>query len=178
MNPDAAKASRMLALVFASFFFVAGSATAHAAVLPESRIAAALASAKNVQRRPSPSTTLSFPYYAIEGTDVQGYLDEDLLDYGYLANGEDVLIVPLESGGSGGVFDTLLFTSLGSAPRFVGYLPSASGHLDVHIAQGRLIARTPVYRTNDPNCCPSAHHVTSYTLENGQLKKVEEHEET
>ena len=99
-------------------------------------------------------------------------------DYGYLKNGQDLLIVPLGSGGSGGVFYALLFTGVTSSrPRFVGYVPSTGGHLDAHIAEGRLVVSTPNYGPGDPNCCPSGHTVTTYALNGITLAKIESHTE-
>jgi hypothetical protein len=147
---------------------------AAAAVLPQHVLAAAFASAKNLKRAPIPLTTLTLPYYKLRGTDAQGYVAYDTLDYGYLANGSDVLIVPLESGGSGGVFSTLLFTAARSRPAFVGVLSSPAGHLDVHLQTGKIVVRTPIYGVNDPNCCPSAHKLVRYTLVGGKLKKLDE----
>lgn len=83
--------------------------------------------------------------------------------------------MPLGSGGSGGVFSTLLFTSLAAKPRFIGVIPSKDGHLDVHIERGQIIVRTPIYGAGDPNCCPSGHHTISYTLVNGERKKLNEY---
>ena len=45
------------------------------------------------------------PYVSVKGDgDALGYLDAAALDYGYQVDKTDVLIVPLVSGGSGGVF--------------------------------------------------------------------------
>ncbi len=145
-----------------------------AAVLPHDRITAIFASAKNIHRKPSPDASISDPYYVVDNSDAQGFVDDDSLDYGYLANGADVFIVPLGSGGSGGVFFTLLFTSVATKPHFVGYVPSPSGHLDVHIDEGKIMVTTPIYRGNDPNCCPSGHHIINYTLSDGKLKALDE----
>ncbi|GAC1356662.1 MAG: hypothetical protein NVSMB31_17280 [Vulcanimicrobiaceae bacterium] len=111
--------------------------------------------------------------YSVQGAQVGGFIVPDMVDDGYLADGHEVLIVPLASGGSGGVFTTLLWTRTGNAWRFVGYIPS-NGHLNVHIEQGALHVITPVYATGEPNCCPSKHHYVRYTLSGIHLKQLEE----
>ncbi len=167
---------RLVALVAAACFAGALAGRADAGVVSPARLAAALASAKNVQRKPSPDPNETEPYYVVAGTDAQGFVNADTDDYGYLANGADVLIVPLQSGGSGGVFYTLLFTTIATKPAFIGYIPSGAGHLDVYIDGGRLIVETPIYKGNDPNCCPSGHHVVTYTLDGTKLKKLSEYD--
>jgi hypothetical protein len=152
---------------------VESTAGASAAVLPQARIEAAFASAKKLHRRSIPQTAQRWPYYKLDGSDAAGFVNEDTFDYGFLANGADVFIVPLISGGSGGVFSTLLFTAVGAKPRFVGVIPSGAGHLDVHIESGRIIVRTPIYGAGDPNCCPAGHHAITYTLVHGKLKQLQ-----
>jgi|GEM_PF-5024876 len=122
------------------------------------------------EQRPSPASGRKL--YTVKGTDAGGFVLVDSVDDGYLANGQEVLIVPLDSGGSAGVFTTLLWTKRGGLWRFVGHLSSVRGHLDVHIQQGALNAIAPLYGTNDPNCCPSKHNRTIYTLSGTQLKKI------
>lgn len=88
--------------------------------------------------------------------DVSGFVSPELASNERLANGQRVMILPLVSGGSGGVFYTLLFTKISGKTRFVGYVPSQNGHLDVTVDRGTLLIRTPVYGTgNGGNCCPS-----------------------
>ena|SRR5215469_13044808 len=112
--------------------------------------------------------------YSVRGTTVQGFVNETIEDDGFLANGQEVLIVPLVSGGSGGVFNTLLYTRSGHDPyRFVGYVPSKDGHLDVYLDEGRLIVVTPVYKDSDAQCCPSSRSVKAYTLDGIKLKLLE-----
>jgi hypothetical protein len=107
------------------------------------------------------------------GGDAVGYLDPTLLDYGYTIDKQDVLIVPLTSGGSGGVFTTVLFTHLSTTPVFAGKIDS-DGHLDVHLAFGMIEARTPVYGPHDPQAAPSGHKTVRYRLRGTTLVKVDE----
>ena len=109
-------------------------------------------------------------YYDVRDTNAAGYVNPELETYGYLASGADVLIVPLISGGSGGVFYTLLYTRLRSKPTFIGYVPSKTGHLDVSIHEGKLLVTTPIYRGNDANCCHSAKHDMTYALDGISLR--------
>ena len=101
----------------------------------------------------------------------------ETLSYGFLHDGQDLLIVPLGSGGSGGVFVDLLFTSVMSKPYFIGVVPSEPGHLQVSIADGQILVETPVYKATDPNCCPSAKHFIRYNLKRHALVKIDEFEE-
>jgi hypothetical protein len=97
--------------------------------------------------------------------DVSGWVSPSASVAGSLANGQRVMIVPLISGGSGGTFETLLFTHLGGRTRFVGYVPSPNGHLDVAIDHGALLIRTPIYGPGSGgNCCPSELHYERATL--------------
>jgi hypothetical protein len=90
---------------------------------------------------------------------------------GYLSSGQEVMVVPLGSGGSGGVFDALLFIRLGGKIRFVSYIPS-NGHLDIFLVDGILRVTTPNYRNGDPNCCPASHHYEIDTLHGIRLIKI------
>jgi hypothetical protein len=171
---SASLASFALALLLC--FCGAGSVRAVAAVLPQARIDAAIASEKRLHPKNPPIPGSPHPYYVVDGSDAQGFLDPTIFDYGYLANGTDVLIMPMVSGGSGGVFYTLLFTSIATKPAFIGYVPSMSGHLDVYINQGRLLVETPVFKGKDFNCCPSGHHVVVYTVVGTTLKKIDQYD--
>lgn len=114
-----------------------------------------------------------FACYRVKGTDIDGYVNPGIEDDGYLSNGQEVLIVPLVSGGSGGIFDSLLYTRTGSVPfRFVGYVPSESGHLLIYINGGQLIVQTPTYKPDDPQCCPSGHEWKAYTLDGIHMRQV------
>jgi len=113
------------------------------------------------------------PYVSVKGDgDALGYLDAAALDYGYQIDKTDVLIVPLVSGGSGGVFTTLIFSTVSRQPKYVGKIDS-NGHLDVHLSQGVIDAVTPTYGPNDPQSHPSGHHTDRYAVHGGKLVKVD-----
>lgn len=113
--------------------------------------------------------------YAVRGTNVSGFVNLEIEDDGILSNGQEVLIVPLVSGGSGGVFDALLYTRYGSDPfRFVGFVPSESGHLMIFLNEGRLVVETPIYKRDDAQCCPSGHKWKAYTLNGTRMRLLEE----
>jgi hypothetical protein len=164
-------------LAISTIFAALGAARAGAAVLPQARIDAAIASAKNVRRKPPPTPGSPYSYYAVDGSAAQGFLNPTLDDYGYLANGTDVLIVPMVSGGSGGIMYTLLFTSIATKPAFIGYVPSTSGHLNVYIDEGRLMVETPVFKGKDFSCCPSGHHTVVYDVVGTALQKTGEYDQ-
>jgi hypothetical protein len=113
------------------------------------------------------------PYVSVKGDgDALGYLDAAALDYGYQIDKTDVLIVPLVSGGSGGVFTTLIFSTISRQPSYVGKIDS-HGHLDVHLSHGVIDAVTPTYGPNDPQARPSGHHTDRYAVHAGKLVKVD-----
>lgn len=108
---------------------------------------------------------------APEGT-VGGYLDPQDAHEGKLANGTVVLAIPLDSGGSGGVFTQIVFAGKSaSSLSYAGYVTSG-GHADVEIAGGKIVARIPDYGPNDPNCCPSRFRITAYDVAGGKLHEL------
>jgi hypothetical protein len=118
-----------------------------------------------VHEKPPPSSTGHGIYVSVRGVQGStGWVDPGVVQVGLLAGGQPVMIVPIASGGSGGVFTTLLFTTLRGATRFVAPLQSASGHLDVYLDGGRIVVKRPVYKANDPNCCPSGFRYERATL--------------
>jgi hypothetical protein len=108
------------------------------------------------------------------GGDAVGYLDESAVDQGLTREGTEILIVPLPSGGSGGVFTTLIFANPRTRrPNLVGKLDS-TGHLGVFLSTGRINAVTPIYGPNDPQCCPSGQKTVRYRLAGAKLVKIDE----
>lgn len=112
-------------------------------------------------------------YVRVTGANAAGWVDPSEVTDGYLASGQRVMAVPIESGGTGGVFTALLFTQVAGAPRFVGTIPSG-GHLSVSVNAGHLLIQMPVYGANDPNCCPSALHFERATLRGTRLVSEEQ----
>lgn len=107
-----------------------------------------------------------------EGQAVGGYLETDGAHHGTLSNGSSVLSVPLESGGSGGVFTQIVFARTATSKYvYAGYISSA-GHLSVQIKNGTILATLPYYAERDPNCCPSKMIVQTYTVNGGALHKL------
>jgi hypothetical protein len=157
---------------------VAGAiAPAVAAPLPTSArgMLALVTATKQLKTDPSvPGSTKASPYVSIvgapEGTN-GGTIDAAFARRGALADGTHVLAIPLDSGGSGGVFVQILFAQKGdSRPRFVGYLESGGGHLGVRIEKGAILAVFPDYGASDQNCCPSHFVHQTYTLARGRLQ--------
>jgi hypothetical protein len=111
---------------------------------------------------------------APEGT-TGGFIDPDFAASGLLAPGTRVIAVPLESGGSGGVFTQVVFAQSdeNAKPFYAGYIHSG-GHLVVNVGYHGIEAILPKYGPNDPNCCPSHYLIQTYTIENGKLKLVSE----
>ena len=161
------KYARRAAVCAALLFTVSGDA--RAATLAQ--LDAWLSSSPKIVREKPPATGAKLPrYISVKGADGStGWVDPSLVTDGFLANGQRVMIVPIDSGGSGSVFTALLFTQIGGATRFAGTLPSPAGHLGVSLEGGRIVIRTPVYGASDPNCCPSALHYERATLRGTRL---------
>jgi hypothetical protein len=158
------------AVVIALAGIVALPRVAAADILSQARLVALVDRTPQLKR----SAIDGKPYVAIvPATDGTGYLDASLVDYGYTIDGRDVLIVPLVSGGSGGVFTTLLFTTVNGKPTYAGHIDS-EGHLDVHLSLGLINAVTPTYGPNDPQARPSGHKTVRYRLQGATLVKVDE----
>lgn len=137
-----------------------------------------LASSPAVVRQKSPMPDRHDEYVVLRGTDnVYGYVTPETASRGVLANGQPVMLVPLDSGGSGTVFAVLVYTAIDGRTRFVGYVPSPVGHLDMHVRNGRIEVRFPVYGANEPNCCPTHLHVAHDTLRGIRLVQLDAHVE-
>ena len=103
-----------------------------------------------------------------------GYLDPEDAHAGVLADGTSILAIPLESGGTGGVFTQIVFQRKNGQPfAYVGYLGSEA-HLAVTVANGAIVARFPKYSDSDANCCPSKLTIQTYDLAAGKLHKLSE----
>ena len=112
-------------------------------------------------------------FVSVKGGEAPGSLDAAALDYGYQVDRTDVLIVPLISGGSGGVFTTLIFTTYKGVQHYVGRIDS-QGHLDVHLSQGLILAVTPLYGPHDPQSHPSGYRTARYAIHDGRLIHLQE----
>jgi hypothetical protein len=113
------------------------------------------------------------PYVRVksEGEGVGGFIDPDFAAVGTLAGGMRALSVPLESGGSGGVFTQIVFAQndVDSKPYFAGTIQSG-GHLAVNVTYNGIVAILPKYGPNDPNCCPSHYAIQTFLIVNKKLK--------
>ena len=87
--------------------------------------------------------------------------------YAVLTSGGWALAIPLLSGGSGGVFDTVVFVAKDGGLRFAGLLTDHDGHTDVQVdrARGVLVYTTPKYATGDADCCPTNERIRQYLLD-------------
>jgi hypothetical protein len=107
-----------------------------------------------------------------EGQTIGGYLDAKDARHGTLTSGFVVLAVPLDSGGSGGVFTQLVFARRGAAAFFLAGHIDSGGHLDVQIKNGAIVATMPYYGPKDPNCCPSKMIVQQFTIRDNRLQRT------
>lgn len=108
-----------------------------------------------------------------KGDSIGGYLTAEYAVQGELSNGETALVIPLESGGSGGCFTQILFVREKGAAHFtfVGHVDSG-GHLGLVVTHGSIVARMPEYGPHDPNCCPTKFVIQTFDIENGKLRKI------
>jgi hypothetical protein len=171
-----------LAAAFAAFAFVPVCAIAQSAQPPPADQIVALVKTSAQLRIDDTIFSSGFdakthPYVNIrngpEGT-IGGYLVPESANAGTLQDGTYALAVPLDSGGSGGVFTQIVFTGP-TAQRlaYAGYLDSG-GHLSVSINGGLIVARLPYYGDDSPNCCPKKYVVRTYTVRDGSLVKLAE----
>ena len=110
---------------------------------------------------------------APEGT-IGGYLVPEGAHQGTLDDGTEVLAVPLDSGGSGGVFTQVIFARKGGAAfAYAGFIDSG-GHLAVGVENGTIVAAMPYYGDDSPNCCPKQQIVRTFTIRGGALVKLSE----
>jgi hypothetical protein len=126
------------------------------------------------QRSPNASGDLT-SYVRVRGTDLEGYLEPASATHGFLTDGQEIVAIPLGSGGSMGDIAALVFTVVDGQRRFVGYLPSPNGHLEMAIRAGRLEQSTPIYGHKDGTCCPSHQRVQVFTLKGIRLEKVDDY---
>jgi hypothetical protein len=105
--------------------------------------------------------------------EVGGFPDANFASIGRLSDGTQVMAVPLFSGGSGGVFTQLIFVQAtdGTTPFLAGYIASG-GHLAVNITYHGIVAISPVYGPNEPNCCPSKYETRTYMLKGRTLQQI------
>jgi hypothetical protein len=160
---------RLPSLLLGALLALALAQPARANILAQARLEALIKTAPLL----SISTVGGRPYVSVKGDgNALGYLDATTLDYGYQIDRQDVLIVPLISGGSGGVFTTLIFTTVDRMPVYAGRIDS-TGHLSVYLSQGLINAVTPTYGPHDPQARPSGHHTVRYAIHAHHLVKLD-----
>jgi len=87
---------------------------------------------------------------------------------GCLRAGVPVVIVPVISGGSGGVFRTLVFVASHRGPRYVAILRGVEpGHLRVDVEDGFIVERSP--QDPESNCCWKHDYVRRSFMVQGRL---------
>jgi len=115
------------------------------------------------------------PYVRVRNSEqtAGGAIDPDSASIGRLADGTQVMAVPLVSGGSGGVFTQILFAQPDESgkPFYLGAITSG-GHLGVNVTYHGVVAISPIYGPNDPNCCPSKYERRTYDVSGHALKLI------
>jgi hypothetical protein len=108
----------------------------------------------------------------ITGTAAHGLVDSMLIVRGQLRNGMQVTLVPVVSGGSGGIFEALLFTGRPGVEHYVGTLRGVEpGHLRVSVESGYVIERSP--QDLGANCCWKHDYVRRSTVVQGRIRVLD-----
>ncbi len=161
-------------LIVVALYVAALFAATEAVAMTPSELQLWLASTGRVQRVAAPNGS-RLPYVTVTGSPARGFIAGDAVDRGFLRTDQELVIVPLDSGGSAGIAWALLFTRLNGQRRFIGYIPGTGGQLRTFIEAGVLHTVMPVYRDTDPNCCPSRHRYQTYALHGITLTTVDDY---
>jgi hypothetical protein len=111
--------------------------------------------------------------YHVRGTNIEGFVIPSEVQQTFVIPGQQVLLVPFESSGTGGMFATLVWAYERGTWHYAGYIASPNGHLRLRPEGRYLQALTPVYKSSDANCCPSARRLTRYTLRDTKVVAVD-----
>ena len=115
----------------------------------------------------------NYVHVRIKGTGYDGWIIPGDVYVGELAGGRNVLTAPIESFGTGAIFAALLWEEEPAGSwRYAGSIASPDGHLNLWFEGGAMLALTPVYKDSDAECCPSAHRLTRYTIENARIVEL------
>jgi hypothetical protein len=108
----------------------------------------------------------------ITGTAAQGLVDSMLIVRGHLREGTQATVVPIVSGGSGGIFEALLFTGGPGAEHYVATLRGVEpGHLRVSVEHGYVVERSP--QDSTANCCWKHDYVRRSTVAGGRVRVID-----
>ena len=108
----------------------------------------------------------------ITGTAAHGLVDSKLIVRGRLSSGTPVTLVPVVSGGSGGIFEALVFTGRPGVERYVATLRGVEpGHLRVSIEGGYVVERSP--QDLGANCCWKHDYVRRSTVAGGRIRVLD-----
>jgi hypothetical protein len=133
-------------------------------------VEALLEQTPQLERTHAPGNT---PSFRIKGTPYDGLVVRAAVLDAVLADGPEVLVVPLDSGGTGVDFVAPVWAGPAGDWHYAGYIASPRGHLQVFMEGGYIVTRTPVYAASDPECCPSASRVTRYTVKSNKIHAVD-----
>ena len=99
---------------------------------------------------------------------VEGYATLDDVLYADLdGDGAEEAVIPLSSGGTGGLIGYLLFREATPAPKLT--IAQDGYKLGFEVDRNRLVISQPNYVGFEPNCCPSSTTRTVNKLEGDQL---------
>ncbi|EQD88114.1 hypothetical protein A8924_0579 [Saccharopolyspora erythraea NRRL 2338] len=83
------------------------------------------------------------------------------------ADGEDDLVVRVDSGGSGGMLAAYVYSVRESELRQVFAFEGLD--FDVRVSDGKLEVVQAVFAPDDPHCCPSSHETRTYAWNGERL---------
>jgi hypothetical protein len=115
---------------------------------------------------------LRYARIGITGKGAHGFADSTLIVRGQLRDGSPITIVPIISGGSGGIFEALLFTGPPGAEHYVATLRGVEpGHLRVTVERGYLVERSP--QDSTANCCWKHDYVRRSTVVGDRVRVLD-----
>jgi hypothetical protein len=108
----------------------------------------------------------------VNGPDIWGLIDSTMIVRGSLRDRTPVTIVPVVSGGSGGIFRTLLFAGPPGAERYVATLRGVEpSHLRVTVEDGYVVERSP--QDSTATCCWKHDYVRRSVIAHGRLRVID-----
>ena len=100
----------------------------------------------------------------------RGGIDRFSASYGDLTgDGTTDVVVPLYSGGTAGDIAYFVYAEVGGKVKDI-FAVNDTYKVGVTIRSGRLVERTPIYRAQDANCCPSYIRTTVYKWDGSGFK--------
>jgi hypothetical protein len=129
-----------------------------------------LQSDPNLERESIPSPVGDL-WVRFQVAKVEGYPLLQDVQYGDLdGDGQDEAVIPLDSGGTGGIIGFLIYRQAPNGPQIA--TAKAGQKLQIQVSSGKLAVTEAIFAGWEPNCCPSSLLVSDFRLEQNQLVRV------